>query len=284
MAMVAIDGVRLETRVEIDASHTDRTSGSVPWIVLLHEGLGSTSLWRDFPALLSRQTGCPVLAWSRRGYGQSDPLPPVAATGPRRPVSFMHDEARDVLPKLLAAHGIGPCVLVGHSDGASIALVAAALQGGNTAEPASGRGLIRGAVLMAPHVFVEPISVTSIARMRASYLEPGSQLRARLARHHAHVDDAFLGWADTWLEPSFRAWSLTPEIARLAVPTLLIQGDADEYGTFAHVEAIAAGTAGPVTRLDLAGCGHAPHREREAEVVAAIRRFTDALAAGGRGR
>lgn len=259
MAHVTIDGVRLETRCIPGAAGR-------PWLVLLHEGLGCVSLWRDFPEKLARHTGSPVLAYSRRGYGGSDPLPPPPVAGPRRPPSFMHDEAAIVLPRLLDHLAIEAPVLVGHSDGASIALIHAARPAADT----------RAVVLMAPHVLVEPISLASIARMRELYA--AGELRARLARHHAHVDDAFLGWADTWLDPSFRAWSLAGEIARLACPALLIQGDADEYGTLAHVDGIAAGAMGPTQRLLLSGGGHAPHREHEAEVLDAIQGFVASVA------
>lgn len=260
MARLTVDGLLLEARLVPGDPRK-------PWLVLLHEGLGSVSLWRDFPEKLARRTGARVLAYSRRGYGRSDPLPPHAGPGPRRPASFMHDEALGVLPGLLAHLAIERPVLVGHSDGASIALIHAA----------EAPEACAGVVLMAPHVLVESISLASIARIRDTYAT--GDLRDRLARHHEHVDDAFLGWADVWLHPSFRHWSLVPEIARLACPSLIVQGDADEYGSMVHLEAIAAGARGPATKLVLPGCGHAPHREREAEVLAAIARFCDGLAA-----
>lgn len=261
MAQVEIDGVRLETR-------TIPGDAGLPWLVLLHEGLGSVSLWRDFPEKLARRTGSRVLAYSRRGYGQSEALAPVPPGRPRRTPAFFHEEATGALPRLLARHGIERPVLVGHSDGASIALVAAARV----------PDLARAAVLMAPHVHVEEASLASIARIRQGYA--AGELRARLARHHANVDDAFLGWADTWLDPAFRGMSLAPEIAALRCPTLVVQGSADEYGTTAHVDAIAAGAPGPVTRLVLDGCGHHPHREREAEVLDAIAAFLARLPRG----
>ena len=255
MTLVDIDGVRLETRLILG-------DAAKPWLVFLHEGLGSVSLWRDFPDKLARRTGARALIYSRRGYGRSDPL-----AEPRAP-DFMHREALDVLPALLAQFQIERPVLIGHSDGASIALVYAA-----DAAPDP-----TGVVLMAPHVFVESISVESIARVRNAY-EDG-QLRARLERHHAHVDDAFLGWADIWMDPRFRAWTLRDEIARLTCPTLLIQGEDDDYGTLAQIDAIADRAPGPVSKLVLPGCGHVPQRDRPIEVLDAIVRFIDDLDAG----
>ena len=169
-----------------------------PWLVFLHEGLGCVALWRDFPDKIARRLGCRALIYSRFGYGASAPL-----DGPRAP-NFMHDEALDVLPKLLAALHIDTPVLIGHSDGASIALIHAA------------HHPVRALVVMAPHVMVEPISTESITRIRQTYRT--SDLRARLARHHRHVDDAFLGWADVWLLPEFRAWRLDAEVARITAP------------------------------------------------------------------
>ena len=243
-----IAGVGLETRVIPG-------DAALPWLVLLHEGLGSVSLWRDFPDKLARRLGMPALVYSRRGYGRSDAL-----DGPRSP-DFMHREASEVLPRLLAHFGIERPILVGHSDGASIALIHAA--GANSA--------VRAVVLMAPHVMVEDVSRAAIQRIRHVY--ETTDLRTRLGRHHAHVDDAFLGWSDIWLDLRFADWSLLPECSRLSVPALLIQGRDDEYGTLAQIDAIEARTRAPVRRLVLDGCGHAPQREREQDVVEAIARF-----------
>ena len=252
MPLTEIAGVRLETRIIPGAA--DR-----PWLVLLHEGLGSVSLWRDFPDALARRLGMPALVYSRRGYGRSDGL-----DGPREP-DFMHREALDVLPRLLAHHGIGRALLVGHSDGASIALIHAA----------SHPQTVAGAVLMAPHVLVEAVSQSSIARIAETYER--TDLRARLARHHTDVDDAFLGWSRIWLDPRFRTWSLGPECQRLAVPTLLIQGEDDEYGTLAQLDAIDAVAPRKPQRLVLARCGHSPHRDRDGDVLDAIAGFTAGL-------
>jgi pimeloyl-ACP methyl ester carboxylesterase len=253
MAFIEIDGCQLEYRTLPGAA--DRS-----WLVFLHEGLGSVSLWRDFPGTLARRLGRRALVYSRRGYGRSDAL-----EGPRTP-DFMHREARDVLPRLLGALGIRRPILIGHSDGASIALIRAA----------EAPEDVEAVVAMAPHVFVEPISVKSIAQVTETYAR--GDLRQRLARHHTHVDDAFRGWSDIWLSPAFRDWSLLADVARLRRPTLVIQGLDDEYGTLAQVEAIAEGAAGPVQRLVLEQCGHAPHRDQEGAVLEAIGGFVEQLA------
>jgi len=228
-------------------------------MVFLHEGLGSVTLWRDFPGKVARRLGAPALVYSRFGYGQSDGL------RARRTPRFMHEEALDVLPRLLDRLGIDRPLLVGHSDGASIALIHAAM---------SGRP-VRGLVCMAPHVFVEPVCVESIARIRETYRT--TDLRQRLARYHARVDDAFLGWADIWLEPEFLAWSIEDLIGRIGQPVLLIQGRDDEYGTLAQLDRIEARAKGPTSRLVLDNCGHSPHRDQEAAVIDAIVAFANGL-------
>jgi pimeloyl-ACP methyl ester carboxylesterase len=177
----------------------------------------------------------------------------------------MHEEALGVLPALLDRLGVERPILIGHSDGASIALIHAA---------ASARP-VRALVCLAPHVFVEPVCVASIAKIRQSYLE--TDLRQRLAKYHARVDDAFLGWADTWLEPEFLAWSIEDLIGQIAQPLLLIQGRDDEYGTLAQLDRIEARVKGPTTRLVLPACGHSPHRDQEAAVIDAIAAFADGL-------
>ena len=256
MAFVEIDGIKLETVV------LPGDAGK-PWLVFLHEGLGCVSMWRDFPQKLARRLGARVLVYSRRGYGRSDRL------AGRRDVRFMHDEALDVLPKLLAHFAIQRPILVGHSDGASIALIYASAHPENVA----------GAVLMAPHVLVEAISQQSIARITEVYEQ--SDLRTRLSRHHTHVDDAFLGWSRIWLDPRFRTWSIGLECQQLVTPTLLIQGEDDEYGTLAQLDAIAQAAPEPVNRLVLAKCGHSPHREQEAAVLAAIEAFAGRIGQAG---
>lgn len=226
-----------------------------PPLVFLHEGLGCAALWRDFPDKVARDLGAPALVYSRFGYGHSAGL-----DGPRTP-RFMHEEALDVLPALLDRLCIARPLLIGHSDGASIALIHAA---------SSGRD-VAGLVLMAPHVMVEPICTESIARITATYAE--GPLRARLARYHARVDDAFRGWSDIWLDPAFQSWRLDDEARALSIPTLLIQGREDEYGTLAQIDRIMELAQGPVEGLLLEDCGHSPHRDQEAAVLAAIASF-----------
>jgi pimeloyl-ACP methyl ester carboxylesterase len=172
-----------------------------PMLVFLHEGLGCVSLWKDFPDKLAKALGCPAVVYSRLGYGQSDGL--NAGNHHRRNARFMHDEGLVALPALLDTLGVQNPILIGHSDGASIALIHAATSGRSVA----------GLVLMAPHVVVEAVTVRSIARISETY--EVSDLRQRLAAHHAHVDDAFRGWADIWLSPTFRTWSLGAEVQAL---------------------------------------------------------------------
>ena len=194
------------------------------------------------------------MAYSRFGHGHSDrPAHPHT-------IDFMHDEAA-VLPRILDAAGIDRAMLFGHSDGGSIALIAAAQS------PARVAALI----LEAPHVFVEDLSIASIERTTANY--ETTDLRARLARHHDDVDAAFRGWSDVWLNAEFRAWNLEGFLPRITCPTLLIQGEDDEYGTLRQVEAIQRQVAGPIERLVLPKCGHSPHRDRPEEVLAAAERF-----------
>ncbi|HYZ16417.1 MAG TPA: alpha/beta hydrolase [Candidatus Acidoferrum sp.] len=227
--------------------------------MLLHEGLGSISLWRDVPALLAERTGCGVLAYSRYGYGRSEPLQE------RREPEYMHHEGRVVLPELLAKLGIERPILLGHSDGASIALLYAA-------EPASDP---RALILMAPHVFVEDLSVSSVAQAKAAY--ETTDLRAKLARHHDAVDMAFFGWNDIWLDPRFRAWNIEQAVERIRCPVLVIQGEADEYGTSAQLEAIAARI--PCETLLVADAGHSPHRDAPELVLGRVSAFVEGVAA-----
>jgi pimeloyl-ACP methyl ester carboxylesterase len=245
-----VDGVRLEAR------WTGPPPEEALTLVFLHEGLGSASLWRDFPDRLSAETGCGVLIYSRAGYGKSDPVPLP------RPIHFMHDEA-EILPRVLASAGVREHVLVGHSDGASIALIYA----GSTPGPG-----LRGLILEAPHVFTEPHGLAAIAKIREAYLT--TDLRARLERHHgANVDVAFRGWNDVWLHPDFRAWNLEEFLPAIAVPILILQGEDDEYGTWRQVEAIERQSGGPVAAVALAECGHSPHREQPERSLEAVARF-----------
>ena len=253
--MISSNGV---TRLTLDgacieAAWWGRASLLTP-VVLLHEGLGSVSRWRDFPSALADATGRRVMAYSRFGHGESD-LPPAPHT-----VQFMHDEAR-LLPAVLNAAGIRRAHLLGHSDGGSIALIAAAQH------PA----LVDTLILEAPHVFVEDISVASIERTTAAFLE--TDLRARLARHHRHVDVAFSGWSDVWLDPAFRRWNLEGFLPAITCPVLLMQGEEDEYGTLSQIDAIAHQVRGPVARLVLPDCGHAPHRDQRDRVISTMTAF-----------
>jgi pimeloyl-ACP methyl ester carboxylesterase len=257
MSFAAIDGRCIEyAAIPGDA-------GSAPTLVFLHEGLGSVALWRDFPRKVARRLGAPALVYSRFGYGASDGLQAKRTPG------FMHEEALAVLPALLDQLAIERPILIGHSDGASIALIHAA----DAARP------VRGLVCLAPHVLVEPVCVESIAKIRQSYR--ATDLRQRLAKYHERVDDAFLGWADIWLEPEFRAWSIEELLPRIDQPLLLIQGRDDEYGTLAQLDRIEAHVKGPTTRLVLSDCGHSPHRDQEAAVIDAVVTFVNGLVRDG---
>lgn len=228
-------------------------------LVLLHEGLGSARLWRDFPVELARRLDTRALVYSRAGYGRSSGL-----KAPREP-RYLHEEALDVLPRVLDRAKLDRPLLVGHSDGASIALIYAAHHPGRVA----------GLVLMAPHVFVEDVSLAGIRHVREQY--EGGGLRERLAKHHDHVEDAFRGWSEIWLSERFASWSLADEVQRLATPTLLIQGEADAFGTLAQLDAFEAATRASITRLVLADCGHSPHRDQKDRVIDAIAAFAARL-------
>ncbi len=248
--------------IAIDYRTIPGAAGRTP-LVFLHEGLGSAGLWRDFPDKLARRLDTRALVYSRAGYGWSSGL--TARREPR----YLHDEALDVLPRVLQMAGVEKPILVGHSDGASIALIFAAWQ------PAA----VAGIVLMAPHVLVEPQTVAAIAGVAEQY--ETTDLRQRLSRHHANVDDAFRGWSEIWLSPRFASWSLGPEVERLTVPMLLIQGEDDPYGTLAQLDAFEAARGARVTRLVLRDCGHSPHRDQETVVVDAITHFAAGLAGAG---
>ena len=231
----------LEVRVE---------RGTAPALVFLHEGLGSLGLWRGFPDAVRSGLGLPAMVvYSRSGYGRS----PVRS-GPW-PDDFMHHEAEVVLPELLRAHKIDRPILVGHSDGASIALLHAS------------RFPVTAVVSIAAHVFVEDVTVASIAALR----EFG--LRDRLGRHHVDAGATFDAWTDVWLRPSFRTWDITARLMDVTCPVLAIQGAEDEYGTSAQLDAIESGVAGPCTRRELDGLGHAPHAEAHSATVHAIVTF-----------
>jgi pimeloyl-ACP methyl ester carboxylesterase len=250
---VVVDGHRLETvRYLGDPSR--------PAIVLLHEGLGSVSLWRDLPQRLAERTQCTVVAYSRYGYGQSDVL-----DRPREP-NYMHHEAEVVLPELLVQLGIERPILFGHSDGASIALIFAGTH----------QTALRGLVLEAPHVFVEDISVTSIAAAKIAFAT--TDLPAKLARHHRAAAATFAGWNDIWLDPRFRDWNIEAYASGVGCPVLLIQGEADEYGTAEQIEAIVART-GTTEVLMVPGAGHSPHRDAPDLVLDRVAAFVDRVVA-----
>ncbi|WP_407157803.1 alpha/beta fold hydrolase [Bradyrhizobium sp. STM 3557] len=250
---LAVDGAELEYRL-IGPQPSD-----APCIVMLHEGLGSVGLWGDFPDRLQQATGASVLVYSRAGYGASSPvsLP--------RPLDYMQREAREVLPKLLDSIGFREGLLVGHSDGASIAALYA---GGHQDHR------LRGVVLIAPHVIVEDISVASIADIKTAY--ETSELRTKLARWHEDVDNAFYGWNGAWLDPKFRAWDITDALAYIRVPVAVIQGMADQYGTARQVEIIRDECYCPVEVTMLPGVGHSPHREAGEATLKIIADFAGA--------
>jgi pimeloyl-ACP methyl ester carboxylesterase len=228
---------------------------AAPTLILLHEGLGSLALWRDFPVRLAEATGAAVLTYSRLGYGQFVPF-----TQKRR-VDYMHVEALEILPALREALALPAPILVGHSDGASIALIHAG----------ADRWPVHGLILEAPHVFVEDVTVASITGAREVYAT--TDLRTRLARYHDDVDGAFRGWNDIWLDPEFRAWNIEDYLPAIACSVLAIQGADDEYGTIAQLDAIAAQVAGPVETLLLPDCKHSPHRDQPEATLAAMKRF-----------
>jgi len=228
-----------------------------PTLVFLHEGLGCVSTWRDFPRRVSDATGCGALVYSRLGYGSSDSIELP------RPLSFMHDEALIMLPQVLDALRVHDAILVGHSDGGSIALIYAGSQ---------PKVRLRGLVLEAPHVFVEEISVESIARAAINYRS--GQLKSALERHHGrNVECAFWGWNRVWLDPAFRSWNIEEYLPHISVPVLVIQGEGDEYGTLRQVEAIESKCKGPVESVVLPRCGHSPHRDQPERTLDAIAKF-----------
>jgi pimeloyl-ACP methyl ester carboxylesterase len=252
---IEIGGARLEYRM------IGPRPDAAPTIVMLHEGLGSVSTWGEFPAKLSERTGAGVFVYSRAGYGKSSTI-----TLPR-PLDYMQREAAEVLPVLLDAIGLRRGILLGHSDGASIAAQYAGTHQDHR---------VRGLVLMAPHFFVEPEGLAEIRNARAAY--ETTDLRARLARHHADVDAAFRGWNEAWLDPQFaRSFDITEALAYIRVPILAVQGAADRYGTLAQVRAAQEECYSPVEALVMPEVGHAPHRERPEDAAAAVAAFADRI-------
>jgi pimeloyl-ACP methyl ester carboxylesterase len=251
-----VDGGRLE------AAWHGPGPEAAPTLVLLHEGLGCVAMWRDFPKKLAARTGCGVLAYSRAGYGGSDPVPLP------RPLTYMHEEAERVLPGVLDQAHIRKCILIGHSDGASIAAIYA-----------GGRQdfRVRGLVLMAPHFFVEDCGIRAIEAAGHAY-ETGT-LRTRLNKYHRDVDVAFRGWSDAWLDPGFRAFRIDDAISHIRVPMLIVQGEDDAYGTVAQVQAAETEAYCPVDVAMLARCRHSPHIDQPAATLQAVCEFVHRLLA-----
>jgi pimeloyl-ACP methyl ester carboxylesterase len=248
----------------LDARWVGPRPADAPTIVMLHEGLGSVAQWKDFPERLAAATGCGALAYSRAGYGGSSPvrLP--------RQATYMHDEALRVLPRVLAAIGFQAGILLGHSDGASIATIYA----GGVEDPR-----VRGLVLIAPHFFVEPMGLEGIERAKIAY-ETGD-LRARLARFHGdNVDWVFRSWSDTWLDPRFRDWDIRDSLARIRVPILIVQGVNDQYGTIAQIDVARQQAQHAIEVALIADAKHAPHFEQRDITERAIIDFIAKALAG----
>jgi pimeloyl-ACP methyl ester carboxylesterase len=256
------DGLAAEGFLEIGAHRLEyrwidaRTLG-LPTLVFLHEGLGSVGIWRDFPDKVAAETGCGALIYSRAGYGKSSavPLP--------RPLTYQNVEGYEVLPAILDALDLQRVVLIGHSDGATISII-------HAGSGAAHR--VAGLILEAPHVFNEELSVTSIAAAKVAY--DTGDLRARLQRLHGdNVDVAFRGWNDVWLHPGYRNWNIEASLPGITVPSLVIQGKDDEYGSAGQYEAILAKSGGRVDLLVLGDCKHTPHRDRADTVLRAMADF-----------
>jgi pimeloyl-ACP methyl ester carboxylesterase len=233
-----------------------------PAIILLHEGLGSVGLWKRFPEELAQQTGYCVFAYSRAGYGQSSPGPEGAW-----PLDYMTREAIEVLPAVLDTIGFKRGILLGHSDGASIA----AIYAGSVND-----FRIRGLCLISPHFFTEPSGLAAIEETKAQFLN--GNLRGKLAKYHADVDYVFHGWNGAWLDPDFRFWNIEDSIAHIRVPVLAIQGRGDQYGTLAQIDALVTGSYAPVDTVLFENCKHSPHLEQPERVIAAVSDFLTRLA------
>jgi pimeloyl-ACP methyl ester carboxylesterase len=259
MNKVYLSDIELEYAFFSPQIQSSAASPNAQTIVLLHEGLGCVQMWRDFPQLLSNATHRRVLAYSRQGYGGSSPV-----TG-ARDIEFMRDEALRVLPALLKALAVHEPILVGHSDGASIALLAAATQTN-----------ILAAIAIAPHLFVEEICITAITQTRAAFKDDTTQLRTqlrnKLAKFHSDVDGAFYGWADVWLNPNFLHWNIETDVASIRCPVLAIQGEQDQYGTMKQLDQLKVHV--PQTQLlKLDHCRHSPQFDQLEKVLSAICNF-----------
>jgi pimeloyl-ACP methyl ester carboxylesterase len=251
---LAVGGTTLEYRM------IGPRPDAAPTIAMLHEGLGSVTTWGDFPQKLVERTGMGVFVYSRAGYGKSSTIPLP------RPLDYMQREATDVLPQLLDAIGFRRGILFGHSDGATIA----AYYAGSVQDHR-----VRGVILMAPHFFMEASNIEAIRSTITAY--ETTDLRAKLARHHADVDTAFRGWSGAWLDPGFLKFDTTDALAYIRVPVLVVQGAADPYGTLAQVRVVEDECYCPVETVVMNGVGHAPHRDMPEETLAAVAAFTDRI-------
>jgi pimeloyl-ACP methyl ester carboxylesterase len=260
---ILVDGRRIETLLLSPAV-------DAPTIVMLHEGLGSIAMWKDFPGQLARATGCRILIYSRYGHGKSQRL------AEKRSVDFMHHEAKVVLPELLRQFEIHQPILLGRSDGASIAIIHTGSGAGSA--DSSGAGTpsqrVRALILEAPHVFVEDHGLQSIANIRTLF--ESMELPKKLARYHDHVEEVFRGWNNIWLDPKFRQWNIEKHLDAITCPVLVIQGENDEYGTLAQVQAIQRHIPA-AQALILPRCGHAPHRDHPNQTLGAIANFISKL-------
>lgn len=260
MAKLAPSGMLRVGGSELEYRMIGPQPDEAPTIVMLHEGLGSAALWGDFPAKLQAATGAGIFVYSRAGYGASTPakLP--------RPVDYMHVEALEVLPQLLDAIGFRRGMLLGHSDGASIAAIYA---GGHQDHR------LRGVLLIAPHFVTEEVGLAAIAATRTAY--ETTDLKAKLARWHQDVDSAFYGWNDAWLDPEFRNWDISEYLAYVRVPLAIVQGTADQYGTERQIEIAREECYCPVDVTMISGAGHSPFREMPGPALAAIAEFANAV-------
>ncbi len=231
-----------------------------PTIVMLHEGLGSLSMWRDFPQKVADASGLRVFAYSRAGYGNSPPVPLP------RPIDYLHREAIDVLPEVLNVIGFERGILLGHSDGASIA----AIYAGSFQDHR-----VRGLALIEPHFFVEEMNVAAIRKTAAEYRS--SSLREKLARHHSDVDNAFEGWRSAWLNPEFAAMNLHSELAHIRVPVLIVKGEHDPYSTLEQLHFAQKEIYSPVEGIVISNAGHSPHRDQPEQVLTVITSFINRL-------
>ena len=254
MKHIVVDGRKLEFR-RLPSAHPREDA---PPMLFLHEGLGCIAMWRDFPQQVADVTGCEAVIYSRAGYGQSDAMPLP------RTVRYMHDEGLSALPQLIRALELESPILFGHSDGGSIALICA---GGTTLA-------LSAAVVMAPHVLVEDITVAGIADAEQAWRT--TPLRERLGRYHRDVDTVFRSWNDTWLSPEFRDWNIEPYLPAIGCPLLAIQGEDDEYATMTQIDRIAA-AASDVELCKLADCRHSPHKDQPEAVIEAVRGFVDRI-------